>query len=70
MDYFQSFGHVLIFHMLSHIFDMTLNASSPPAFRNSIGIPSQPGAFQLDMCCIASFTSISNTSGHLHSNVH
>ena len=63
MDFFQSFGHVFIFHMLLHRFVMTLIASSPPAFRNSIGIPSQPGAFLLDMCCIASFTSISNTSG-------
>ena len=42
---------------------MTLIDSSPPAFRNSIGIPSQPGAFLLDICRIAYCTSISNTSG-------
>ena len=42
---------------------MTLISSSPPSFINYIGIPSQLGAFQLDICRIASFTSISNTSG-------
>ena len=49
--------------MLFHRLVMTLIASSPPVFRNSIGIPSQPVAFLLDICHIASFTSISNTSG-------
>ena len=42
---------------------MTLIASSPPAFMNSISIPSQPRAFLLDICRFDSFTSISNTSG-------
>ena len=41
---------------------MTLIASSPPAFRNSICISSQPGAFLLNICRILSFTSISNIS--------
>ena len=49
--------------MLLHRLVMTRIASSPPALRNYIGIPSQPGAFLLDICRIASFTSISNTSG-------
>ena len=49
--------------MILHILVATLIASSPPAFRNSIGIPSQPGAFLLDICRIASFTYISNTLG-------
>ena len=42
---------------------MTLIASSPPAFRKYIGIPSQPGDFILDIYRIASFTYIYNTSG-------
>ena len=49
--------------MLLHRLDTTIIASSLPAFRNSIGIPSQPGAFLLDICRIASYTSIYNTSG-------
>ena len=49
--------------MLLHRLVMTLIASSPPAFSNYICIPSQPGVFLLDICRIASFTSISNTSG-------
>ena len=48
--------------MLLHRLVMTLIASSPPAFRNSIGIPSQPGDFLFDICRIASFTYISNSS--------
>ena len=42
---------------------MTLIASSPPPFMNTIDIPSQPGDFLLDICRIASFTDISNTLG-------
>ena len=49
--------------MLFHRLVMTIIASPPPGFRNYIGITSQPGAFLLDICRIASFTSISNTSG-------
>ena len=46
-----------------HRLVMTLIASLPPDFMKSIGIPSQPGTFLLDICRIDSFTSISNTSG-------
>ena len=42
---------------------MTFTASSPPAFRSYMGIPSHPADFRLDMCLSASFTSISITSG-------
>ena len=42
---------------------MTFTASSPPAFRSSMGIPSHPADFRSDICLSASFTSVSITSG-------
>ena len=41
----------------------TFTASSPPAFRSSMGIPSHHAAFRFDMCLRASYNSISFTSG-------